>query len=322
MTHAQHSPDDLPGAVPPPMPPLPGDGTSPPPASDMPGHAAPQNPYGAPQQPGAGMPPQSYGTPPPPGGMPPPQYPAPGQPGVPPPPTGWNGPPPQQPGKGTPVGLIIGIVALVVVLLGGGVVGAVYLFDQSSDSDTSGDDTPTGTSDVTAVEQGLTEGTGDVEVVVYLDFMCTHCADFHEAHAQRLTEEAGRNSIIVIYRPVALLDSWSAGGDYSTRAAAASACAAEEDGFTEYAAALLADVPAEGTAGLDDAALAALGEQTGLGSGFTDCVMAGTYRVWAQDVTASATEAGVAGIPHVTIDGVVVDMAVQEFGTALDAALA
>jgi protein-disulfide isomerase len=309
MTHAQNPPDNFQGAPggghPITPPPPPGSGGYPPLPGDAPvGYGPPQDPYGAP--PPQAVPPM------------PQQYPA-GQPGVP-PPMGWHSQAPQPPKKGAPVGLIIGVVAAVVVLLVGLVVVGVFLFASPADPETD-QGTASSQVDVGAVEAGLTQGTGPVEVHVYLDFMCTHCADFHTSYDERLTQEAEANSISVTYHPLGMLDGWSAGSEYSTRAAAASACAAAEGGFAQYSAKLFESVPAEGAAGPDDSALAAMGDEVGLSPEFGDCVLAGTYRVWAADVTDGAAAAGVGGIPHVTINGNVV-ATIHDFGTELDQALA
>lgn len=52
--------------------------------------------------------------------------------------------------------------------------------------------------------------------------------------------------------------------NYSTRAAAASGCAADKGRLVAYAHALFVDQPPEGGPGLSDAELAALGHAVGL----------------------------------------------------------
>ena len=95
--------------------------------------------------------------------------------------------------------------------------------------------------------------------------------------------------------------------NYSTRAAAASGCAADHGRFLEYAHALFVNQPPEGGPGLSDAELAAIGRTVGLtDAAFAACLSEASYLDWPAYVTARATAAGVSATPTVLVQGVVV----------------
>ena len=107
--------------------------------------------------------------------------------------------------------------------------------------------------------------------------------------------------------------------NYSTRAAAASGCAADQGRFVEYAHALFASQPPEGGPGLSDAELAGIGRAVGLGgAAFAACLSDAPYLDWPPYVTARATALGVDATPTVLVAGAVV----RPDGRAITAAVA
>ncbi len=95
--------------------------------------------------------------------------------------------------------------------------------------------------------------------------------------------------------------------NYSTRAAAASGCAADQGRFLGYAQALFLSQPPEGGPGLTDAELAGIGRDIGLpDAAFASCVTEGLYLDWPAYVTARATALGVEGTPTVLVAGTAV----------------
>ena len=82
--------------------------------------------------------------------------------------------------------------------------------------------------------------------------------------------------ISIAYHPMNFLDQAST-THYSTRAAAASGCAADQGRFLDYMHELFVSQPPEGSAGLSDAELIALGQAAGLGPAFGSCVAEGPY---------------------------------------------
>src|SRR6201996_6558493 len=155
--------------------------------------------------------------------------------------------------------------------------------------------------DVTEEGDGIMTGHGPVRVDAFIDFLCPFCRQFELSSGAPLAGLAADGQISLIYQPMNFLDAAST-TNYSTRAAAASGCAADQGRFAEYAHALFTSQPPEGGAGLTDEELAALGQDAGLdGPEFAACLSAGTYRDWPSFVTARAAAAGVGGTPTVLV---------------------
>jgi protein-disulfide isomerase len=150
---------------------------------------------------------------------------------------------------------------------------------------------------------GVRVGSGPVVVDVYLDFMCPHCREFEDEAADTLGRLVTDGKATVVYHPLAFLDSASS-TDYSTRSAAAAGCAADSGRFVDYVAALYAQQPAEGTAGLSQAQLINLGAVAGVNDdAFAQCVRDDRYAAWVDGVTEQAVRRGITGTPTVLVDG-------------------
>ena len=157
-------------------------------------------------------------------------------------------------------------------------------------------------SSATAEGDGVIVGDGPVPVDAYIDFLCPFCRRFELSSGPALAAMVTGHRISLRYHPMDFLDQAST-TQYSTRAAAASGCAADQDRFMEYAHALFVNQPPEGSAGLSDAELIALGESLGLGPDFASGVSEGRYLDWPPYVTARAVSAGVEGTPTVLVAG-------------------
>ncbi|GHJ45680.1 hypothetical protein Cs7R123_30220 [Catellatospora sp. TT07R-123] len=164
---------------------------------------------------------------------------------------------------------------------------------------------------------GVVAGAGPVTVDEYVDFLCPHCKAFHDDYGAQVKQLVDDKKITLVTHPVAYLDGAST-NRYSTRSSAASGCAADEGKFAEYADALFANQPAEGTAGPSDDDLVALGKTVGLGDAFGQCVQDKKFVTWADHVTTEAGKAGVSGTPTVLVNG----KPVQATGPAIAAAVA
>jgi protein-disulfide isomerase len=164
---------------------------------------------------------------------------------------------------------------------------------------------------------GVRVGTGPVIVDVYLDFMCPHCRDFEDKADETLASLARDGKATVVYHPLAFLDSASS-TKYSSRSAAASGCAADAGKFVEYATALYAQQPAEGSAGLTAAQLVDLGSVAGItDAGFAQCVRGERHLAWVDGVTERAVKRGIRGTPTVLVNGKQVDPDPQAITTAV-----
>jgi protein-disulfide isomerase len=150
---------------------------------------------------------------------------------------------------------------------------------------------------------GVLVGDGSVLVDAYIDFLCPYCKQFELRSAKALADLVADGQARVAYHPMNFLDQAST-TNYSTRAAAASGCAADRARFVKYAHALFVYQPPEGGPGLSDAELADLGRAAEIDdTAFGACLTAGTYRDWPPYVTERAEAAGVDSTPTVLVAG-------------------
>jgi protein-disulfide isomerase len=163
---------------------------------------------------------------------------------------------------------------------------------------------------------GVITGAGPVRVDAFIDFLCPYCRRFELSAGPALVQLIADNLISLAYHPMNFLDEAST-TNYSTRASAASGCAADEGRFLDYARALFVGQPPEGGPGLTDAELVRIGRDAGLSDAFASRVSAGTYLDWPPYVTASATALGVQGTPTVLVAGQVVRTDAQAITAAV-----
>ena len=155
-----------------------------------------------------------------------------------------------------------------------------------------------------ATASGVAVGRSDAPATidVYLDFQCPVCRAYEQQSGATIDQLVASGAARVVYHPVAYLDRFSS-TRYSSRASAASGCAAEAGVFPRYAELLYANQPPEGGNGLPDEQLISLGEQAGAGPGFAECVHADRYGAWTAALTDEASRTGVNGTPTVKVDG-------------------
>jgi protein-disulfide isomerase len=170
----------------------------------------------------------------------------------------------------------------------------------------------------TSERDAVLVGDGPIRVEAFIDFLCPYCKKFEMSAADALAKLVRDGQAALAYHPMNFLDEAST-TNYSTRAAAASACAADQGLFLEYAHALFAAQPPEGGPGLSDTDLIELGREVGLDPGaLSKCVSVGTYLDWPPYVTARAIAAGVSATPTVLVAG----QPVNPTGKAISAAVA
>jgi protein-disulfide isomerase len=173
---------------------------------------------------------------------------------------------------------------------------------------------------VTAEGDGIMIGRGPVRVDAFIDFLCPFCRRFELSAGPTLADLVSGGQVSLVYHPMNFLDEAST-TNYSTRAAAASGCAADRGRFAEYAHALFVSQPAEGGPGLSDAELVGLGRTAGLdGTAFTACVSNAPYLDWPPYVTARATALGVDATPTVLVAGALIRPRAGPIGAAVAAA--
>jgi protein-disulfide isomerase len=150
---------------------------------------------------------------------------------------------------------------------------------------------------------GVVVGSGPVRIDAYIDFLCPFCRQFELSSGPALASLVASDEASIVYHPMNFLDDAST-TNYSTRAAAASGCAADQDRFMEFARVLFVHQPPEGGPGLSDVELAGLGVEAGLtGPAFASCLADGPYLAWPSYVTARAVAAEVAATPTVLVAG-------------------
>jgi protein-disulfide isomerase len=171
-------------------------------------------------------------------------------------------------------------------------------------------------SGATAEGDGVVVGRGPVRVEAFIDFMCPFCRRFELSAGPTLAGLVSSGAISLAYHPMNFLDEAST-TKYSTRAAAASGCAADQERFAEYAHALFVNQPPEGGPGLSDSELGALGAVAGLAREFTACVTDMPYMDWSSRVTARAVALGVSATPTVLVDGAAVTPDPQAIAAAV-----
>jgi protein-disulfide isomerase len=173
---------------------------------------------------------------------------------------------------------------------------------------------------VTKEGDGILTGHGPVRVDAFIDFLCPFCQRFELAAGPTLARLVADGQISLVHHPMNFLDEAST-TNYSTRAAAASGCAADGGRFIEYANALFVNQPPEGGPGLSDAELADIGRAVGLADpAFAACLADAPYRDWPPYVTARATALGVEATPTVVVAGTAVKPEPSSIASAVAAA--
>jgi len=271
----------------------------------------PQSPYPYPQQqpvypqPTYPQPPPVYQQPPgyqqpQPMYQPPPAYP---------PPMGYPAPPPRKSQRSSVI--LVAAVAVVAMLAVVGV--AIFVVVKSGKKDdptppvANGSSSPsagasTGAKKNPEPAEGLTVGTGPVKVDIYVDYGCPPCGHFEQAAGYDLTNYVTQNKITLSIHPVAFIDNASK-NQYSSRAAAAAACANDGGKLIEYNKYLLEHQPEEGTAGPENDELISDGRAIGLGNEFASCVNTGAKKSWVTQATSAANGKGVDSVPTVYVNG-------------------
>ena len=157
-----------------------------------------------------------------------------------------------------------------------------------------------------ATSTGLTVGraSAPVTVDVYLDFQCPICKTFEDESGPTLQKYVDEGTVKITYHPVAYLDRFSSGTEYSSRSSAASGCASDAGKFPEFLTALYANQPEENGTGLTDATMISLAQKAGItGDTFATCVNDQKYADWTKSVTDEASKAGVNGTPTIKVNG-------------------
>ncbi len=226
---------------------------------------------------------------------------------------------------------IIALVTAGIIVVLAGVVGVVIWQAAREEATLAGAD-PGNLTTVTSTEgndvSGFAVGPADAAATVTLfeDFLCPACQAFENAFGTYIAGLPDQG-VRVVYSPVTILDARSAGTRYSSRAASAVACVAEQDdgdltqtrAFTDL---LFINQPGEGSSGLESAVLADYAVEAGApeSAQFRSCIESDTYQGWTDRATEAAQAAGLAGTPTVWVNGAPVESSQQAIQAAIDAA--
>lgn len=152
-------------------------------------------------------------------------------------------------------------------------------------------------------------------VTVYLDFQCPGCKAFEEANTPTLQKLADEGSVVLEYKPVAILDRMSGGNEYSSRSANLAACVidTQPELVEDFFAAMYAQQPEEGSEGRSDEELLKVAEDAGVDTSkklnsdpeqtVESCVTNQTFSKYIEDTTQDALDSGVEATPWVLING-------------------
>jgi protein-disulfide isomerase len=174
-----------------------------------------------------------------------------------------------------------------------------------------------------SVANGVVYGTRAAATVdVYEDFQCPHCLAFEQAVGATLLHDAKANLAQIRFHPLAFLSA------YSTRAANAALCASDTsvDAFVRMHTVLFTPAvqPKEGTPGLSDDQLIALGKKIGMSSNdqsaLRTCVLAKTHDPLVAAITDRASQKGINSTPTILVNGKSVSPTLAAVNAAIAAA--
>lgn len=148
-------------------------------------------------------------------------------------------------------------------------------------------------------------GEGADAIGTYVDFLCPHCASFEQQYGQTLAAAASDDTITLDVFPVAIMNHAAQGTNFSSRAAGAMYCVAEEapESALDFMQTLFANQSA--ALSLSDDDIVTIASQVGAGAAEA-CIVERTYVKFADDMTANMPanpSTGSRGTPTVTIDG-------------------
>jgi protein-disulfide isomerase len=142
-----------------------------------------------------------------------------------------------------------------------------------------------------------------VRIDTFFDFMCPYCAQFEQAYGTQLQQMVDGGQIVLVQHPVAILDQFSMGTNYSSRAASAAYAVANgaPEVYSAFVEGLFASQPEENTEGLTDEQIVETALSAGVPAEVTEMFWPDNYLAMISEITADATNSGVTGTPTVMI---------------------
>jgi protein-disulfide isomerase len=192
-------------------------------------------------------------------------------------------------------------IAVVVALI---VVAGIVIW--SNQSATSPGEAPKAAS-VNSETGAITVGEGSNTLDTYIDFMCPICNQFEQIYGETIQGLVDDGSITLNIHPIAILDRYSQGTQYSTRAANAMYCVAVADGAASvpFLQAMYQNQPEEQSTGLTNDQILQIAKSVGV-TGIDSCVNNGDYAKFVGAMTEKTpVQEGAGGIatPTVVLNG-------------------
>lgn len=208
---------------------------------------------------------------------------------------------------------VIGVsAAVVVVLIALGAL-VVFLNNQATDAGPA----PEGNDSFNSETGAVSVGDGEDTIAVFVDFQCPVCKTFEEQYGPALEAAAEDGRITLEYHPIAILDRYSQGTEYSSRSAGAAVCVADTnpDLYLDFAKTLFDNQPAENTSGLTNQQLADFASQVGADDAVA-CINDETYKKFG---VSQAKSHEIKGTPTVEVNGKRLDLQnAEDFKTFTD----
>lgn len=163
------------------------------------------------------------------------------------------------------------------------------------------------------LDDGIRIGSGGPVVDIYLDFLCTHCADLEERVGDEIATMAEQGEATFVVHPLTFLNPAE-----SARSAAALSCAAGTESVLGYQAALFANAGG----GFSTERLVEIASSVGLTSDdVVSCIETDAEAGWAAATDAAARERGIEGTPTIFVDDTEIALALTETPEAFRAAV-
>ncbi len=157
----------------------------------------------------------------------------------------------------------------------------------------------------TPVPNERDEAAGVLDIQMYVDYLCPICGEFEATNGDYIASLLENGDTTLEIHPISILDRYSAGTKYPTRAANAAACVADmsPNQFLDFHNLLFENQPEENTAGLSDEEIIDLTVEAGVenASDIAACISDQQFKSW---VTNSTDRATTGPIPNSNIDNV------------------
>jgi protein-disulfide isomerase len=146
-----------------------------------------------------------------------------------------------------------------------------------------------------------------VRLDLFADYMCPYCGQFERQYGEELQGLVDDGTVAFVSHPIAFLDDFSNGTQYSTRAAQAALAVAQLDPihYGAFNAALFAEgtQPEENTDGLSDEQIAEVATSVGVLADTVDKLTTAVEAATVAANTQAAFENGLGGTPTLVLTG-------------------